>query len=101
MPSWTEELSDGTIGGEESLGVSWCLEPLHPPFALAGGLVGVFGAIVQIAVLPMFHSGQHLALRRAVAPELVRNEHPGHVLAAFQQLTEEFLRGLLVTPRLD
>jgi phage-related protein len=26
----------------------------------------VFGAIVQIAVLPMFHTGQYLALSRAV-----------------------------------
>jgi hypothetical protein len=63
--------------------------------------VGVFGTIIQIAVLPMFHTGPHLALSRAVALELIRDEHPGHVLAAFQQLTEACLRGLRIPLRLD
>jgi hypothetical protein len=101
VTSRAEVLRDWTIGGEKLLGVPWRLEPLHPPFALARRLVGVFGAIVQIAMLPMFHTGQHLALGGAVDLELIRDDHPGYVLAPFQQLTEEFLRGLLVTPRLD
>jgi hypothetical protein len=54
----------------------------------------------QIAVLPMFHPGQHLALSQTVALELIRNEHPGYVLAPFQQLPEEFLRGPLVAAAL-
>ena len=92
---------DGTIRRGETLGVSRRLEPLHAAFALAHRLVGVSGAIVPRAVLPMFHTGPHLALSRAVALELIRAEHPGRVLAAFQQLTEACLRALRLPPRLD
>jgi insertion element IS1 protein InsB len=55
----------------------------------------------QAMMLSMFYTRQHFALGGAVALELIRDEHPGHVLAPFQQLPEEFLRSLLVTPRLD
>jgi hypothetical protein len=49
----------------------------------------------------MFHTRPCLSLRRAVAPELIRDQHPGHILAAFQQLTEACLRGLHIPPRLE
>jgi hypothetical protein len=63
-------------------------------------LVGILRAVVEIAVLPMFHTGQHLALSRTVALEPIRNEHTGCVLAPCEQLPEEFLRGLLVAAAL-
>ena len=37
MMSQVEVLRNGTIRGEEPLGVSCGLKPLHAPFALAGG----------------------------------------------------------------
>jgi hypothetical protein len=55
MTPRAEVLRDGTMRGEEPLGVSCGLKPLHAPFPLAGGLMRVFGAIVQIAVLTVFH----------------------------------------------
>jgi hypothetical protein len=54
VASRAEVLRNRTIGGEEALGVPRGLEPLQAPFALAGRLVGVFGAIVQVAVLMVF-----------------------------------------------
>jgi hypothetical protein len=72
MPSRAEVLGDGPIGGEEALGVSWGFKALHAPLPLAGRLVGVFGAVVEVAVLPMFDPGEQLPLRGAVARELVR-----------------------------
>jgi hypothetical protein len=33
-------------------------------------LVGIFRPVVPIAMLPMFHTGQDLALRRLIAPQL-------------------------------
>ncbi len=63
-------MHNGAVGGEEARGLAWGFEPLHAPFPLAGGLVRVFGAIVQIAVLPMLH-----ALRGAPgvsAPRIMR-----------------------------
>ncbi len=55
VPSRSEVLGDETIGGEEPLRMSWGLEALHAPLALAGGLMGVLRAVIEIAVLAMFH----------------------------------------------
>ena len=51
MPARTEMLGDGTIGCEETLGVTWGLKPLHVALPLAGGLVRVLRTIVEIPVL--------------------------------------------------
>jgi hypothetical protein len=77
MTAWTEILGNRTIGGEEPLGVPCGLKPLHAPFPLAGRLVGVLGTVVEIAMLAVFHPRQHLPLRRAIALELVCDEHTG------------------------
>ena len=74
MPSWTEVLGDETIDCEEALGVPWRFEPLHAPFALACRLVRVLGAIIQIAVLPVFDARQHLPFRCAIAFQLIGHE---------------------------
>ena len=55
-----EVLRDRTIGGEETLGVTRGLKPLHTPLPLTGRLVGVLRPIVEVAVLTMFHSGEDL-----------------------------------------
>jgi hypothetical protein len=54
---WAEVLGDGPIRGEEPLGLSGGFEPLHPLFALACRLVGVFRTVVQIPVLAVFYTG--------------------------------------------
>jgi hypothetical protein len=41
---------------EEALRVACRLEAPHGPLALAGWLGRIFGAVVQIPVLPMFHT---------------------------------------------
>ena len=51
----------------------WGLEPLPPILALARGAMRVLTAVVQIATLAVFDPGQDLALRRAVALELIGN----------------------------
>ena len=62
MPAWTEMLGDGAMGREEALGVARRLKPLHASLALARGVVGVLGAMIERPVLAMFHSGKKLAL---------------------------------------
>jgi hypothetical protein len=52
-PARAEGLGDGTIGGEETLGVAGGLKALHTPLPLAGRLVGVLRAIVEIPMLSM------------------------------------------------
>src|SRR4029453_9452334 len=55
----------------------------------------------EIATLAMFDPGQYLALGRAVAFQLVRDNAPGHVGQPLEELTEELLCRLFVAPPLD
>ncbi len=76
------------------------LEPLHAPLPLAGGLVRVLGTVVEVSMLTVLDTRQNVALCRAVAPELIRDNHPGDILTAFEELAEEFLGRMLIPPPL-
>jgi hypothetical protein len=52
-------------------------------------------------MLAMFHIRQEIPLGGAVALQLVRDDHPGHVGQALEQLPEECLGGVLVPSTLD
>jgi hypothetical protein len=52
----SEVLGNKTISSEKALGVSRGFKALQAPLALAGRLVGVFGAVVEVAVLAMFYT---------------------------------------------
>jgi hypothetical protein len=69
--------------------------------SLAGRLVGILGAIVQIAVLPMFHTGQDLPLGRAITRPLIREHDTRHIHQALEQLADERLGSLCVPTTLD
>ena len=84
MPPWTKMLTDGPKGRQESLGMPGGCEAAHRALALAGRFVGVFGPIVEIAVLAMFDAGQYLSLGSPIAGQFIRNEYPGYILTAFQ-----------------
>jgi hypothetical protein len=60
----------------------------------------VLTPVIEVATLTVFHARQYLTLRRAVAFELIRDNHPWDILTAFEQLAEELLRGLFVAPAL-
>jgi len=40
----------------------------------------VFATVIEITALPMFYPGQDLALGRAVALELIRDDDPRYIL---------------------
>jgi hypothetical protein len=86
MPAGSEVLGKRTVRGEKALRVPSGLESLHPPLPLAGGLVGVFGPVVEVPVLSMLHARQDLTLGRAVALELIRDKHPWDILIAFEEV---------------
>ena len=71
----TEVLRDGTVSGEEPLGVTRRLEPLHAPLALTSRLMRVLRAVIEIAMLAMFHPWQDLALGGSVALEFIGDDH--------------------------
>ena len=64
------------------------LEPPHRPFPLTGGLMGVFGTIIEGAMLPMLHAGEDLPFDCAVARQFIRNDHPGDIPQAFEELND-------------
>jgi hypothetical protein len=61
----------------------------------------VLGAMIEVAALPMLATGQDVPLRRAVAPALVRDEHPWPVGQALEPRAAELLGGGLVPARWD
>src|SRR5215471_12911825 len=67
---------------------------------LARWPMGVLTPVIEIATLAMFHPGQDLPFGRAITLELVRDDHPWHVLQALEQLAKELLRRLLVAAAL-
>ena len=89
------------MGREEALRMACRLEAPHDPLPLARRLVGVFRPVIEVPVLPMLHARQYFPLGRAIAFELVGDDHPRNIPAALEQLTEEFLGGVLVPPTLD
>jgi hypothetical protein len=77
--------------------MSWGLESPQTLLTLAHRLVRVFGPIVQVPVLAVFHAGQRLLCRRAIAPQVVGHDHPWHIQQVLEQLVEELLGSLCVT----
>jgi hypothetical protein len=96
MASRAAVLWDGTIGRQEPLGLARRFNPLPPPLALTGRLVGILRAIVHIPLSSMFHTGQHRPLGSAIALESSGDKPPWHGLTPLEELAEEFLCGLLV-----
>jgi hypothetical protein len=100
MSSWPEVLSHGAIRGEEVLRVPGGFKPLYPSLPVAGRLMRVLRAVIEVAVLAMFHARQNLPLGCTIAFEFIRDDHPWRTGQFFEQLAEEFLRGVLVPPML-
>jgi hypothetical protein len=92
VASRSEVLGDRSIGREEPLRMTRRFEPLHAPLTLACRLMGVLRAVVEIAVLTVFHTWEYFPLRRAIAFELVCDEHPRDVSQPFEQLAEKLLQ---------
>ena len=84
-------LGNRAIGREKALGVSWGLEALHAPFALPCWLMGILSAVVEIAMLVVFHPGKDLAFGGAITLQLISDEHPRNVHQALQKFPEELL----------
>ena len=55
MPARAEVLRDGSIGCEETLGVTGGLNPLHAPLTLTDRLVRVLCPVIEGAMLAMFY----------------------------------------------
>src|ERR1700693_5512226 len=61
----------------------------------------ILSTIVQISTLAVLHVGKDQAFRSAVASQLVRHNHPRHILQTLQQPLEEALGSFGVTSFLN
>src|SRR5215510_10837121 len=101
MPSGAKVLGNRTIRGQKALGMSRRLQPLHPILTLARRPMRVLTPVVEVPTLTVFNPRQDLPFGRAVALQLIRDDHPRYVLQALEQLTKNALigfRGLLPQP---
>jgi hypothetical protein len=58
--------------------------------------MGALGAVVEVAVLPVFYARHNLLLRSTIALQFIGDEYPWHTGEALQKLAEELLGCLLV-----
>ena len=82
-------LGDGSIRRQKALGMPRGFEPLHAIFSLACGPMRVLAPVIEVATLAMLHPGQDLALCRAVALQLIRDDDAWDVLQPLKQLAEK------------
>ena len=95
MPARSKVLGNRPIGGEKPLRVLGGLEPLQAPLPLAGGLVRVLRAMIQVPMLPMFHTRKEFSLGGSVALEFIGDDHARYVCQSLEKLAEELLCRLL------
>src|SRR5947207_8559629 len=96
-----EHIGDLIMGGKEALHLPRRLEPLHDPLSSSGRLMGVFGPIIEVLVLPMLDPTHDLPLGCGVALQLVGDEHTRCSTLLLEEPAEQAFGGLLVAPALD
>ena len=79
VPSNAEQVLDDPVNREESLGLSWQLEPVHLSLSLPLGLMRDFGPVVRIPACVMAHrrhGERHVAAAAALGRDpLTRTIH--------------------------
>jgi hypothetical protein len=75
-----KEVIDGTMDGEKALDVSQRLKPAHVAFALAGGLMGDFDAVVSVWTGTVMDGGEGSPMGSTIAAEFIGNQSVGDVL---------------------
>jgi hypothetical protein len=76
------------VGCQELLRLPRGLEPLHLALSPSGGLVRVFGPVVQPLVPTVLDRWQEILLCRGIAGELVGDHHPRRSSLPLQELAK-------------
>jgi hypothetical protein len=50
--------------------------------------MGVFGAIIEVSMLPVLHTGEDLLFGRTIARQFIGDDRPGDIHQAFEELPE-------------
>jgi hypothetical protein len=87
-----EEVVDRLVCCQESLRLPRGPEPLHLALSPSGGVVRVFGPVVQPLVPTVLDRSQEILLCRGIAGELVGDHHPRRSPLPLQELARSLLR---------
>jgi hypothetical protein len=94
-------LRDGTTGGEEALDLSWRFDGLPAPLPLTYGVVGVFSAVIEMAVLDVFRPRENGPLGGTMAFRIVGDDHARHIRQCLEEFAEELLGRRFMATALD
>src|SRR2546428_2019155 len=100
MASRAGVVGDGAIGSAETLGRTGRWASLHAMLALMRRPMGGRTPIIERATLAVFHPRQPLPLGRAVARELIRDDHPWPVRQSPAYRAAKLRRRLFIVPAL-
>ena len=75
-----KEIVNGAVDGEEALNVACGFKAPHVAFALAGGLMGDFSAVVGVLISTVMDGGEGGPVGRGITAQLVGDQAVGHVL---------------------
>jgi hypothetical protein len=92
----TKVATNQTERGKKPLRLTSRFEATHRSFALTCSLMGILGPIVETFLLSVLHTGQYLLFCRAIAPQLIRDQHAWNILTEGEQLPKEPLGSLFV-----
>src|ERR1700716_1558878 len=82
MTAWPEVSIDDAVNRQETLCLTWRLEPLHLPLSSSRWPMRVFSTIVEVAARAVFDIGQKGTPRNAIAAQTIGNQALRLVLQA-------------------
>ena len=93
MPARTDLLGEGTLGGEETRGMAWRLNPLPMSRSLTWRWRRMLRPVGARPMVPRCSAWKTLARRCSVARPCIGHDHAQHVGHTRESLTEDLLCG--------
>ena len=95
MPPGSDVLGNEAIRRQKPLSMPRGFEPLHAILPMARRPVRVLTPVIEVAILAVFHAGQHLALGCTVALQLIGDKARGTYCKPLSNLRKNFFAAFL------
>ena len=76
MPPQVEQIADGSMGGDECLGLPYRLESPHPSLSHPGRLMGLLSPIILILLSTVDCLGDQFTMCYAITAQFIGNDLP-------------------------
>ena len=84
MPSQIEQITDGSVGTQKPLSLTYGLESPHPPLPHPGRLMGLLYPIILILLSTVDRLGHQLTMSNTIAAQFVGHDLSGLTTMASQ-----------------